>query len=520
MIRSGSSRSECLENARPWVLAATILGSSMAFIDSTVVNVALPALQSTLHASVVDVQWVVESYGLFLSALILAGGALGDSFGRRGVFLAGVVAFAIASAGCGMSSSVRMLVIWRCLQGISAAFLVPGSLAIISASFDEESRGKAIGTWSGFTAVTMAFGPVLGGWLVEHASWHWVFFINIPLAALVVVISFWRVPESRNANAHAIDWRGALLATIALAALVYGFLESASLGWGHPRIVGTLIVGVSSLVLFVIVEARLKEPMVPLGLFKSASFSGANLLTLFLYSALGIFFFLYPLNLIQVQKYSATVTGAAALPAIILMFLLSRWAGGLVARYGAKLPLIVGPIITAAGFLLFAIPSLNANYWTKFFPAFVVLGFGLSISVAPLTTVVMASVEQERAGTASGINNAIARVAGVLAVAVLGAVMVGAFVHGLHASLSGLHVDAGVIHDLESNATKLGALSVPAIQDEEARGNIEVAIARAFVSGFRVIMLICSGLAVVSAIVASRIIPSPREKGSGRILVR
>ena len=249
VIRSGSSGSECLENARPWVLAATILGSSMAFIDSTVVNVALPALQSALHASVVDVQWVVESYGLFLSALILAGGALGDSLGRRGVFLAGVVAFAIASAGCGMSSSVRMLVIWRCLQGISAAFLVPGSLAIISASFDEESRGKAIGTWSGFTAITMAFGPVLGGWLVEHASWHWVFFINIPLAVLVVVISFWRVPESRNANAHAIDWRGALLATIALAALVYGFLESASLGWGHPRIVGSLIVGVSSLVL-------------------------------------------------------------------------------------------------------------------------------------------------------------------------------------------------------------------------------------------------------------------------------
>ena len=520
MIRSGSSRSECLENARPWVLAATILGSSMAFIDSTVVNVALPALQSALHASVVDVQWVVESYGLFLSALILAGGALGDSLGRRGVFLAGVVAFAIASAGCGMSSSVRMLVIWRCLQGISAAFLVPGSLAIISASFDEESRGKAIGTWSGFTAITTAFGPVLGGWLVEHASWHWVFFINVPLAVLVVFISFWRVPESRNANAHAIDWWGALLATIALAALVYGFLESASLGWGHPRIVGSLIVGVSSLVLFLIVEARLKEPMVPLGLFKSASFSGANLLTLFLYSALGIFFFLYPLNLIQVQKYSATVTGAAALPAIILMFLLSRWSGGLVARYGAKLPLIVGPLIAAAGFLLFAIPSLNANYWSNFFPAFVVLGFGLSISVAPVTTVVMTSVEQERAGTASGINNAVARVAGVLAVAVLGAVMVGAFVHRLHASLSGLHVDAGVIHDLESNATKLGGLSVPAIQDEEARGNIELAIARAFVYGFRVIMLICSGLAIVSAIAASRIIPSPREKGSGRILVR
>ena len=230
LARTGASQALCAERSRPWVLAATILGSSMAFIDGTVVNVALPALQSNLHATVVDVQWVIESYGSFLSALILVGGALGDSLGRRRMFLMGVAAFAAASAGCGFSSSVTTLVMWRSVQGLAAAFLVPGSLAIISSAFDEKSRGQAIGTWSGFTAITTALGPVLGGWLIEHASWHWVFFINVPMAALVLAISLWHVPESRNSDSQPVDWLGASIITVGLAALVYGFLESVTLG--------------------------------------------------------------------------------------------------------------------------------------------------------------------------------------------------------------------------------------------------------------------------------------------------
>jgi len=512
VIRSGTADAPCRDKSGAWVLAATILGSSLAFIDGTVVNVALPALQSSLHATVVDVQWVVESYGLFLSALILVGGALGDSLGRRKMFLLGVAVFGAASLGCGLSPSIRTLVIWRCVQGIGAACLVPGSLAIISASFDEKSRGPSIGIWSGFTAMTTALGPVVGGWFIEHVSWHWVFFINVPLAALVMAISLGHVPESRSVHARKVDWPGAAITTFGLAALVYGFLESATLGWNHPRVFGTLIFGFASFVLFVLVERRVASPMVPLDLFKSRSFSGANLLTLFLYAALGAFFFLFPLNLIQIQKYSATKTGAAALPMIVLIFLLSRWSGGLVTRYGAKAPLMAGPLIVAAGFVLFAIPYVSTSYWSGPFPGFLVLGLGMAISGAPLTTVIMSSVEEDRAGTASGINNAVARVAGVLSVAILGVVIVAAFASSLRQSVTRLHLDATDVRYLESNVAELGDLEPPRNLDPLTTLNIRAAITHGFIFGFRIIMLLCASLAIASAAVAWHMIPSRRPE--------
>jgi EmrB/QacA subfamily drug resistance transporter len=480
----------------------------MAFIDGTVVNVALPALQSNFHTTVVGVQWVVESYGLFLAALILVGGALGDHFGRRLMFLLGVGIFAAASVVCGLSSSLEQLVIGRCIQGIGAAFLVPSSLAIISASFDEKSRGQAIGTWSGSTAITTALGPVLGGWLIEHESWHWVFFLNLPLAVAVIAIALWHVPESRSARpAGRVDWAGALIATIGLAGLVNGFLESVSLGWRHPLVFGSLLVGIAALVAFIRVEARVSSPMVPLTLFQSRTFSGANLLTFLLYAALGIFFFLFPLNLIQVQRYSATATGAAALPTIVLMFLLSRWSGGLVTRYGPRRPLIIGPLIAAAGFMLFSIPTIAGSYWKTFFPAFVVLGLGMAVSVAPLTTVVMSSVDQDHAGAASGINNAVARVAGVLAVAILGIVMVSAFSQRLQHLLAGVDLSPGAMHQIQSNAVKLAGLELPADLDAGALAATRSAISSAFVFGFRLVMLICAGLSLASGAVAWLVLP-------------
>jgi EmrB/QacA subfamily drug resistance transporter len=505
-IKTGSATTPCATNAEPWILAVAILGSSMAFIDGTVVNVALPALQKNLGGTVIDMQWVVEGYALFLSALILVGGSMGDLFGRRRMFLSGVALFAIASARCGLAPNIHQLVIARAVQGIGAAFLVPGSLSIISASFSEKERGRAIGTWSGFTAMTTALGPVLGGWLIEHASWRWAFFINLPMAAAVIVLALWRVPESKNPELRTVDWTGALLATLGLAGLTYGFIESSNFGWSNPLVWGTLVAGCVFLAAFFYVESRVESPIVPLKLFRSRDFSGANLLTLFLYAALGIFFFLYPLNLIQVQHYSATAAGAAALPFIFLMFLLSRWSGGLVSRYGAKLPLMVGPVIAAAGFLLCAVPSAGGSYWITFFPGFMVLGLGMAVSVAPLTTVVMSAVDQNRAGTASGINNAVARVAGLLSVAILGIVMVSAFSSHFNRGVAGLQLSPDTVQNLQSNETKLAALTVPVGIDPPTATKITGAIDQSFVFGFRLVMLICAAMSVLSALFAWRLI--------------
>jgi EmrB/QacA subfamily drug resistance transporter len=474
----------------------------MAFIDSTVVNVALPALQASFGATVVDVQWVVESYGLTLAALILVGGSMGDLFGRRRMFLAGVVVFAISSIVCGVASTIQQLILARAAEGVGAAFLVPGSLSLISASFGEKGRGRAIGTWSGSTAITTAIGPVVGGWLIEHLSWRWAFLINVPLAVTVVALTLWHVPESRSSQRSRIDWWGVLMASFGLGGMVFGLIESAQLGWRNPLVLGSLLIGIGCLIGFLFIEARETSPMVPLNLFQSRAFSGANLLTVLLYAAIGIFFFLLPLDLIQVQGYSATEAGAAVLPLILLIFLLSRWSGGLVARYGARLPLTVGPLIAALGFLLFSIPSIGGSYWHTFFPAVVVLGFGMAVSIAPLTTVVMGSIDPDRAGTASGINNAVARVAGLLAIAVFGVVMVAEFGNHLNRSLSDLPMPASSRTELRSNETKLAALKAPAGADPATAAAIESSIVASFVFSFRLIMWICAALAVGSAAAA------------------
>ncbi|HKD02584.1 MAG TPA: MFS transporter [Terriglobales bacterium] len=508
VIGSGTLDAPCGPGAGPWILTAAILGSSMTFIDSTVVNVALPALQSSLGATVIDVQWVIESYGLFLGALILAGGSAGDLLGRRRVFLAGVTVFAVASAWCGLAPTIRQLIIARALQGAGAAFLVPGSLAIISASFAEKQRGRAIGTWSGFTSITAAMGPVLGGWLIEHASWRWAFLLNLPLAIAVIAISLARVPESRSRTAKGVDWLGTAVATLGLGGLVYGFIESSSRGLSHPLVYASLLVGAAGLFSFPLVEERATSPMVPPELFRSRTFTGANLLTFFLYAALGIFFFVIPLNLIQVQGYTSTGAGAAMLPLILLMFILSRWSGGLVVSYGPKLPLIAGPLIAALGFLLFTIPAIGGSYWTTFFPAFLVLGLGMAVTVAPLTTVVMDSVGQDRSGTASGINNAVARVAGLLAIAVLGIVILHAFRHQLDQQLANLGIAPAVRQQLDANSIKLAALEVPVDVAPAMQATLKAVIGRSFLLAFRLAAWICVVLAVASAACARWLIES------------
>ncbi|HXO21572.1 MAG TPA: MFS transporter [Thermoanaerobaculia bacterium] len=506
MLRSQApgAAAPCAPADAPWVIAATVLGSSMAFVDGTAVNVALPALQGDLGASVTGVQWIVESYALFLAGLLLVGGSLGDRFGRRRVFAAGVVLFALASAACGLAPGIAALIAARSVQGIGAALLVPGSLAILSASFDAERRGKAIGTWSGFTAITAAVGPVLGGWLVDHASWRWVFFLNLPLAAAVLAISFWKVPESRDAGAAGrLDLPGAFLATLGLAGLTYGLLESARLGITSPAVLVSLAVGAAALAAFLAVEARSEFPMMPLALFRSRTFAGANLLTLGLYAALGGTLFFLPFNLVQVQGYSATAAGGALLPMILLMFLLSRWSGGLTARLGARPPLVVGPAIAAAGLALLARPGIGGSYWTTFFPAVVVLGFGMAIAVAPLTTAVMGAVESRHAGIASGINNAVSRCASLLAVALFGLVLLGIFNARLSDRLTVLNLAPAARQAIVSQRTKLAAIEIPREIADAARAEAKHAVDDAFVDGFRRVMLLAAGLALASSAVAA-----------------
>ena len=502
VMRSTRTEKPSASDAKIWILVATVLGSRMAFIDGTVVNVALPAIQANFHATIVDVQWVVESYGLFLSALILVGGSLGDSLGRRLIFVVGITIFAAASVVCGSAMNVHQLIMARSIQGIGAALLVPGSLAIISVEFDEESRGRAIGIWSGFTAITSAIGPVLGGWLVEHGSWRYVFFINLPLAAAVTAISLLHIPESREADAGPIDWPGAFLATVGLGGLVTGFMESVSLGWRDPIVFGSVILGFACLIALVAVERRVNSPMLPLLLFESRSFTGANLLTLFLYAAVGIFFFLFPLNLIQVQGYSTTAAGAALLPFILLMFLLSRWSGGLVARYGPEIPLIFGPLIASIGFALFAVPSFAESYMKAFFPAIMVLGFGMAVTVAPLTTVVMNSVSEDRVGSASGINNAVARVAGVLAIAIFGIAMARIFTSQLDHSVAHLSLSSATLVQLHAEEIKLAGLQIPPGLNPGTDAAIKESVKESFVFGFRIVMLACVALSLASAAVA------------------
>jgi EmrB/QacA subfamily drug resistance transporter len=490
---------------RVWVLAAAVLGSTLAFVDESVVNVALPRIESDLHTTLAAMQWVINAYTLCMSALLLIGGATADQFGRRRVFVIGVSVFALASLACGFAADVAVLVAARAAQGVGAALLVPCSLALIGAAYGEAERGAAIGVWSGASAIAAGVAPLLGGWLVDHASWRVIFFINPVLAVVTLAITLSEVPESRDPEAASgLDWRGAMLAFTGLGLLVYGLIGASQYGWGAARVVVSLVVGGVLLLGFVLSERAARAPMVPLALFRSPTFSGVNVLTLLLYGALGAAFFFLPFLLIQARGYSATLAGATYLPFTLILGVLSRWSGGLIDRFGARGPLIIGPTGVALGFLALA---ASGGAYAGVLGAMVVLGLAMSVTVTPLTTAVLNSVPAHRTGVASGINNAVASLGSLLLIAVLGSVALGVFDRLLEQHLLAAQATPGVRQALQAAR---GGFVMPPLPPglsapEQARAH-EI-VARSLIGTVRSALLIAAALAAASALTAALSIP-------------
>src|SRR6202165_1991091 len=423
------------EKRKRLTLAATIFGSSMAFIDGSVVNIALPAIQQALHADAASTQWIVTAYLLLLGALVLVGGSAADLYGRRRIFLLGIAVFTMASIACGLSPDITVLVVSRAVQGLGAALLTPASLAMLGATFDQHERSHAIGIWAGVGALTAAAGPVLGGWLVDQVSWRAIFLLNVPLAVARAGLAVFFAGERRDDKAKRLDWIGAVAVAAGLAAITWALGAIPASGFHDKTVLAALGVGAAFLISFVAIEARSGEgAMMPLSLYRSRNFAGTNMLTLLLYFALGGALYYLPFGLIRLGGYSATQAGAALLPFALIMGFGASFAGTLSDRFGPRLSLTAGPIIAACGLTLLAFADLGKPYWIGVFPAICVLAIGMTITVPPLTSTVMCSVGEARAGIGSGVNNAVARVAGLLAVAALGAVLFASFSHYLAGS--------------------------------------------------------------------------------------
>lgn len=499
---------------RSWVLAAAVLGSTLAFIDTSVVNVALPAIEGNLRTSLVAMQWVVNAYTLCMSALLLLGGAAADQFGRRLMFIVGVSIFAAASIGCGLASSVAMLIAMRAAQGTGAALLIPCALALIGAAFDEQARGAAIGIWAGASAIAAGVAPLLGGWLVDHSSWRMIFLINPVVAVPTLWIAFARVPESRNPDASpGVDWRGALLAVLGLGSLVYGLIDSSTLGWLNVGVMSAVALGVVLLLAFVLAERSASSPMMPLELFRSRRFSGINLLTLLLYGALGAAFFFLPYLLIQARGYSATAAGAAYVPFTLVVGVLSHWSGRLESRIGARWLLIIGPALTGAGFALL---GGGEGSYPVTLASMTMLGFGMGLAVAPLTTTVINAVPPHRTGVASGINNAVAAVGGLLLIAILGSVALVAFDRALDRNLSIAHGSPAVKAVVDSARGGLVVPPMAAGLSALARRQAHAIITDSLIVTVRAAMWVAALLALTGALTAGLAIRPDRRKPAGR----
>ena len=483
----------------------------MAFIDGTALSVALPALQTDLRATGANLLWVTNGFSLPLAALLLFGGALGDSFGRRRIFIIGIVAFTTASLACGLAPDISTLIAARVAQGVGGALMIPGSLAMISTSFAPAERGKAIGLWSAFSVLATTIGPVFGGLLAGAGLWRGVFFINLPLAAIALTVLMLKIPaDAKPTEPKRVDGWGALSVTIGLAGFNYGLIQWSKTSFNDPAVYGPLLIGVVSLGVFVFLQQRVEQPLLPLDVFKSRTLTGASLLSFLFYMGFhGTLFFL-PLNLIQVQGYAPTLAGLTQVPLMVLLVSLSAWAGRMVDRRGPRRPLTIGPALAGLGFLLLAWPGVTAGpseFWTSFLPGLILVGVGLGLTATPLSTTVMISVPSQRLGLASGINSSLTRLAGVFAIAVFGPVMLALFSRSLEARAVQLDLPAAALAQLKHEAAKLAVAEIPSGLSVESALTVRQAIKWAFVDAFRWTMGIAAGVCWLGALIGARLLP-------------
>jgi EmrB/QacA subfamily drug resistance transporter len=502
-----------------WVMIATIMASSMAFIDATALNVVLPALQEGLHASSAELFWILNAYLLMLASLILIGGSLSDKLGRKKIFMVGIIIFVVGSGLCGTASTVFLLIVYRVMQGVGGAFMIPGSLALISSAIDETERGKAIGTWSSATTVVTVGGPILGGALADAGLWRYIFFINIPIGIAAFFILWTRVDETKDANSEpAIDIPGAIVIALGLAALTFGCLSVPEKGLDHWQVYVPLLCGTILLIAFIVIEKISKYPMMPLSLFSNSTFTGANLLTFFLYAGLGTGMLFLSLNLVQVQGYTQLQSGLTFLPFTLLMITLAKLSGNLADKYGPRLFLIVGPAIAGTGLLLLAFIGQTrgiGEYWVTYFPGVLVFGLGMSITVAPLTSTVMGSVQQQYSGTASGVNNALTRISNVLANAIFGALAVLFFSLALEARLDGTPLSATDRQAVMAQVVNLGNATVPQEVSPADKKKIEQYYHEGFLESYHTIMLVSASLCFTGALMSLLFIRNKAVSTSG-----
>ena len=476
----------------------------MAFIDGTALNVVLPALQKSLHATAADLFWLLNSYLLILASLILVGGSLGDKLGRKRVFMWGIFVFILGSGMCGFAPDVNYLIAFRIIQGFGGALMIPGSLSLISSSINELERGKAIGTWSAATTILILAGPVLGGALADAGLWRYIFFINIPIGIVSLIVLWQKVGETRDEDAdHAIDFPGAIAIALGLACLTFGFLRAPALGFGHWQVYATLSAGILILIGFLLIEHNSKHPMMPLNLFSNSVFSGVNLLTFFLYAGLGTAMLFMSLNMVQIQGYTQLQSGLTFLPFTVLMITIARLAGAWADKFGPRLFLIGGPATAGVGMLVLSFIKQThgvSDYWTTFFPGIIIFGIGMSFTVAPLTATVMGSVSDHLSGTASGINNALTRISNVFANAIFGALAVLFFAGFLQHKMEQTHFNDHQKQEIVAQAANLGDAKVPVSLSKGDEAEVKRAYQEGFISAYANIMRISAGLAFLGSL--------------------